>query len=212
MASVYKRKRDRGRKGSYWYIDYRDENGKQRTTKGCVDKSATEAMANKLESDVALRKRGLIDPKAEAYRDHETRPTGVHLAEWHKNMLDSGKTSQHANQFLERAQKLVAIIRGAAVADLERGRRPAALAEAAAYLASVMKVARLSDLTSEAIQSGLAVLRDSGKSNQTVNHYRAALRAFVLWCWSKGRLRDNPMRGVSGFRNRPGITSRLWFA
>ena len=66
-------------------------------------------------------------------------------------------------------------------------------------LADALAAARLSDLIPERIQAALAVLRDAGKSNQTVNHYRAALRAFVRWAGDKGRIRDNPMRGVSGF-------------
>ena len=66
-------------------------------------------------------------------------------------------------------------------------------------LAEALTAARLSDLTPERIQSSLAALRDAGKSNQTVNHYRAALRAFVRWLADKGRLRGNPMRGVKGF-------------
>ena len=76
MASVFKRTRDRQRKGASWYIAYADENGIRRTVKGCPDKAATEAMARKLESEAELRRRGVIDPKADAYATHEARPSG----------------------------------------------------------------------------------------------------------------------------------------
>ncbi len=122
-----------------------------------------------------------------------------HLADWHRDMLARGKTPRHADQYHERAGKLVALVRGSRLNDLEPGRKPEALDRAAALLSGVLKSARLSDLTSERIQSALALLRDAGKSHQTVNHYRAALRAFVRWAWDRGRLRDNPMRGVAGF-------------
>jgi integrase len=36
-------------------------------------------------------------------------------------------------------------------------------------------------------------LLDFGRSNQTANHYRAALRAFLRWARKRGRIRDNPM-------------------
>jgi integrase len=45
----------------------------------------------------------------------------------------------------------------------------------------------------------LARLRDGGKSHQTVNHHRAAVRAFVRWACDTDRLRDDPTRGVKGF-------------
>jgi integrase len=62
-----------------------------------------------------------------------------------------------------------------------------------------MESARLSDLVPERVQGALNLLRDAGYSNQTANHYRAALRAFVRWCDDTGRTRDNPTRGVKGF-------------
>jgi integrase len=114
-------------------------------------------------------------------------------------MLARGKTARHADEYRERAEKLVAIILGARLSDLEPGRKPEALQRAARKLADALASARLSDLTAERIQAALAALRDAGKANQTVNHYRAALRAFVRWAWDRGRLRDNPMRGVAGY-------------
>ena len=56
MSSVYKKARDRKRPGASWYIAYADENGVRRTVKGCPDKTATEAMARKLESEADLRR------------------------------------------------------------------------------------------------------------------------------------------------------------
>ncbi len=114
-------------------------------------------------------------------------------------MLARGKPAKHADQFLERAGKLSALVRGIRLADIDPGRKTEAQARAARILADTLASARLSDLAPERIQAALARLRDAGKSHQTLNHYRAALRAFARWAGDKGRLRDDPMRGVKGF-------------
>jgi integrase len=114
-------------------------------------------------------------------------------------MLARGKTVRHADQYRERAGKIAALLRGARLVDIEPGRKPEALERAARKLTDNLTAARLSDLATERIQSALAALRGAGKANQTVNDYRAALRAFCRWAWDTGRVRDNPMRGVKGF-------------
>ncbi len=57
MASVFKKSRDRNRKGASWYIAYHDGT-RRRTVKGYTDKAATEALARKLETDADLRRAG----------------------------------------------------------------------------------------------------------------------------------------------------------
>ena len=55
------------------------------------------------------------------------------------------------------------------------------------------------DLTTERVQEAIATLRDSGRSLQTCNHYRACIRAFGRWAWKNGRLRDAPLLNLDGF-------------
>ena len=90
----------------------------------------------------------------------------------------------------------MALICGAPIGDLEVGRSVSALERAATSLEAVLSRAHFGDLSSESIQGSLAVLRDFGKSHQTVNHYRAALRAFLRWARDRNRIRDNPLVGV----------------
>ncbi len=59
--------------------------------------------------------------------------------------------------------------------------------------------ARLSDVATERVQAALATLRDSGRSAQTCNHYRAGIRAFARWTRRTGRLREYPLEGLTGF-------------
>jgi integrase len=199
MASVFKRASEKRRKGSPWWIAYQDVSGKRRTVRGCTDKSATERMAAKLEEDIALRKAGLIDVDADEVRQHESQSLADHIDEWFRDIMAKGKTPKHAQQYRDRASKLVAIIQGASVAELEPGRFKEATAKADSILAEALGSARFSDLKPERIQAALAVLRDSGKALQTLGHYRAAIRSFSRWAIDKGRILKNPMRGVTGF-------------
>src|SRR5262245_5207329 len=185
--------------GRVWYYRYTDADGLKRERKGCADRRETERRAGEPEADAARVKAGLIDPKALGYRHHEARALADHLADWRRDVLARGKTPKHADLYHERAGKLAALVRGARLAEIDPGRKPEAQERAARVLADALAAARLSDLAPDRIQSALARLREAGKSNQTVNHYRAALRAFARWAWDNARLRDNPMRGVKGF-------------
>ena len=65
MASIHKRTRDKGKKNKPYYIQYFDHEGKRQTAKGFTDKGLTEQLAAKLENEVLLRRRGMIDPAQE---------------------------------------------------------------------------------------------------------------------------------------------------
>src|SRR6516164_992370 len=103
MASVFKKTRDKANKLASWYIAYQDEDGRRRTVKGCPDKAATEAMARKLESDADLRRRGVVDPKAEAYAAHEAKPLADHLDAWGESLKAEGATPKYVELVLGRA-------------------------------------------------------------------------------------------------------------
>jgi integrase/recombinase XerD len=62
MASIYRRTRDKGKKNRPYVIQYFDHDGKRRIAKGFTDKGLTEQLAAKLENEVLLRERGMIDP------------------------------------------------------------------------------------------------------------------------------------------------------
>ena len=194
MATVFK---TAGR--AKYVIQYFDENGRRRKATGATDKAVSERIAHDLENNVALRKQGLIDPKAESFRDHEAKPQAHHLDAWHRDMLAKGKTPKHADLSRDRAAKLIAMVKGVSLDKLVPGRKADAMGEAAKLLASTLEQARFNNLTSETIQSALARLRDEGRSAQTANHFRAAIRAFLKWCHKRGRVRTVSSDGVGGF-------------
>ena len=68
MASVYKRDSERHKKNAPYYVAFTDHEGKRRNRKGFTDRGLTEQLGAKLENEVMLRRRGLIDPVQETPR------------------------------------------------------------------------------------------------------------------------------------------------
>jgi integrase len=163
------------KRGRNWYYRYIGPDGRRLERKGCPDKRVTEGLAAQAEAEAAKVRAGLVDPKAEAYRRHEARPLAEHLSEWRAGMLAKGRKAKHAALYHNRVAQLL----------------------------SLAKAVRLCDLQPSRIQTALGTLQDEGLSAQTANHYRAAVRAFVRWARADGRLRDDPMAGVTGY-NAPG--------
>jgi len=201
MASVFKRKRDRQRKNASWFIAYSDENGVRRTVKGCPDKAATEGIARKLETDAQERRRGVIDSKAESYRDHAARPLSDHLADWVNALEAKGATPKHVELFAGRARRVVALLLGAKLADIEpaKNAKRVDIPKAEAKLTEWVGTARLPDLTADRVQGALATLRYEGRALATCNHHRAAIKAFSRWCCDARRAKEDSLRGVTGF-------------
>jgi integrase len=160
-----------------------------------------------LENRVALRREGLIDPKAEVYRNHEARPLSEHLDAWRDNLLHGGCTLKHADQTADQVRRLVAVMFGARPDDIdgrtlkgdgEVAKRDRQLQAREAIGRLVMK-ARLSDIAAERVQAALATFRHSGRSAETCNHYRTAVRTFARWCKRTGRLRESPLDDLAGY-------------
>jgi hypothetical protein len=165
MASIFKKARDRKRPGASWFIAYVNEYGRRVMVKGCPDKAATEALARKLESEAELRRRGVIDPRTDAYATHEARPLTDHLADFHAYLIGKGSTPQHANLTRNRVARLI---------DLSR-------------------VRRISELVPSRVQAALNTIRDEGVSLRSVHHYTRAAKAFSRWLWRDGRAREDAL-------------------
>jgi integrase len=193
MASLRKR-------GSVWYYRYVDSDGVKRSVKGCSDKRATEELARDAESQAAKIRAGLVDAKDLARRDHQARPLSEHLTAWRDAMLNQGHTPKHADQSADRVRRLIAVMFGARPDEIDgktmsRPRQE----QARAVIGRLVAKAKLSDVATERVQAALATFRDSGRSAQTCNHYRACARAFARWAWKTGRLRENPLVGLTGY-------------
>jgi integrase len=193
MASLRKR-------GRVWYFRYTDADGVNRSRKGCTDRRVTEELARAAEAEAAKIRAGLVDAKDLARRDHKTRPLSEHLTAWREAMLNQGHTPKHADQSADRVRRLVAVMSGARPNDIDgktmsRSRQ----AEARDTIDRLLAKAKLSDISTEQVQAAIATFRDSGRSDQTCNHYRACARALARWAWKTGRLQDNPLVGLTGY-------------
>src|SRR5262249_24681477 len=114
MASVFKPE------GAKKYtILYFDENGRRRKKAGTTDKAVSERIARDIENRVALRREGLVDSKADSYRDHEARPLPDHLAAWRESLEAKGATPKHIDLFTGRARRVVALLLGARLSEIE---------------------------------------------------------------------------------------------
>ena len=172
MASIYKKSRDKGRKGACWYISYVDHNGRRRTKKGFTDKGLTEQLAAKLENEVMLRKRGLIDAEAE------------NLANQRKALL-SDVLPLFEESISENTQKHIRLIMG----RVER------VVEGCGF-------ETLGDINCERVEVFMKKFRKQEEiGHRTYNHYIEAIEQFCLWCIRTKRLAANPMAGARKLNN-----------
>ena len=68
--------------------------------------------ARDLENRLALKRAGIISGEDEKIRDEGTRPLADHLADWRKDLMAKGKTGKHADQYSDRAGKVIAMVEG----------------------------------------------------------------------------------------------------
>jgi integrase len=143
---------------------------------------------------------GDLDPRDIALRNNSARSLAAHLAEWFKALNAKGSTPKHAKLFSDRAARVVALLMGAELAAIEPGKTTKAnIARAETALAKWVESASLSDLTADRVQAALATLKGQGRSLATCNHHRSAIRAFSRWCFNTHRIREDALRGVTGF-------------
>src|SRR5262249_39651875 len=154
-------------------------------------------IAREIENRVVLRREGVVDPKAEAYRDHGARPMSEHLDAYADHLAHRGRTREHITLTISRIRRVVALFRGAPLEEIEPKNSSAdELDRAASRLTFWTAPARLLNLTVEHVQSALATLRESGRSLATCNHHATAICGFAKWCHDTHRLREHPLRGI----------------
>ena len=167
MPSIYKRSQDKGKKNKPWLIEYVDHEGKRAYAKGFTDKGLTEQLAAKLENEVMLRKRGMIDPAQERLLAIKQSPIADHLAAFDRSLENT--TPKHRKLTMTRVRRLVEASGAKALADLEAERIEETLKE----------LRRAEDL-----------------GNRTYNHYLQAIDEFGKWLVATKRLPSNPVAGI----------------
>jgi len=167
MASIYKRKQDKSNKRTCWYIGYTDHNGKRKTSKGFSDKKETERLAAKLEHDVMLRKRGIIDPEQENQAKKRTASLAKHLQAFEKSL--SMATGLHVKKTISRVRRIIN----------EAGMETPA------------------DINIESVGAVLQkMLEENEIGHKTYNHYLSSMQQFCSWMVPK-RMTINPLLGMN---------------
>lgn len=202
MASVFKPK------GSdKYHVMWTSEDGRRRKKVAYTDRRESERLAAKLQERVHKIRDGLIDPREEKYRDHLARPLVEHLGDWIKDLEARGNSEVHVEQFTARVRRAVAVVMGAKPSEIDPPptAKRAEVPKFAAALTRWTAKARLFDLDVERAQDALATIKAEGRSSATCNHYKTALVSFSLWLYNTRRLRENPLRGLKGFKARADI-------
>ena len=177
MATVFKR---RG-KGN-WKIQWFDARGVRREKSSrTTDKRRAQALADKLESDVMLRREGIIDPSADQLSKQRARPLAEHVSDYLEDLRDEGCSPRHIQTVKARLNRAIADIAAQRLTDLEPDlvkRHLRALGE--------RPVKQLPN----------SKAKDRNIGPRTVNGVRSAILAFLNWAVKTERLPRNPCMHV----------------
>lgn len=167
MASIFKRGRDKARKLAPYTIAYTDHNGKRRMTKGFTDKSLSEQLAAKIENEVLLRKRGMIDPEVERRSVIRNRPIKEHLESFEKTLVDTAPKYKKNTMY-----RIRRIVEGCGFKSVDA-------------------------IDAEQVQAFLQKIREEESlSPRTFNHYLQAMNHLCNWLVGTKRLLSNPLVGL----------------
>ena len=172
--------------------------------KTALDEGMAEWLARELGRRITCRWSGPVDaePVHVPSPDHEARPIEDHLTDWKRSLETGGSTRKHIELFSSRARRVVALLLGAPLQEIEPAKNATRvdLAKAGASLSRWIEPGRLSHLTAEAVVRAVAALRKAGRSAQTCNRHRAAIRAFSKWAKATGLIAEDRLRTVKGLK------------
>ena len=155
-----------------WVAQWHDHSGKRmfRST-GTTDRAAAERILTKYVADAALRREGVIDPRADAFAVEERRPLADHIAEWESHLHSKGVTAKQVGHVKKRVEAIV----------------------------SKLVATRISELTPSGVQGAIGELHVAGKGLQTCQHYLRAIKQFSRWLERDGRVRHDALAHLTGF-------------
>jgi len=155
-----------------WVAQWYDYAGKRmfRST-GTTDRAAAERILAKYVADAALRREGVVDPRADSFAIAERRPLADHVADWRAHLTAKGVTAKQVAQVAKRVETLT----------------------------EKLDAKRLSDLVASKVQTAIGELHTAGKSLQTCQHYLRAIKQLSRWLERDGRVRDDSLAHLTGF-------------
>ena len=161
MASVFKR----NGKGNY-LVSYFDHSGRRREKSSrTTDKRSAERIAAKLESDAALRREGVVDPRQDRFIANERIPLAKHIEAYLDHCEHVGESPKYLAEKRRHLGRLCA--------------------EPGAH--------RMSDLTVDLVEKCLRSIKDDGLSARTINYCRQIAVAFINWAVRTDRIEANAL-------------------
>jgi len=167
MGSVYRRKK--AKRGSLYYIKYRDHTGKWVHEAAYTDKQASAQLLAKRERMVARQEQGLEDP----FKEHRRMPLSEHVDDFETHLKARGCTHRYVRSTKGRLLKALAGM-GATFPDDMSGHKAERF------------VLSLRDGTE----------KKAGLSAKGSNNYVANLKQFGNWGVERGRWATNPFKGL----------------
>jgi len=107
------------KRSEYWYIRYKDEDGRWREKKAFKDKVATEQFKAQIDRKMELADAGIID-RFEADRKRALRE---HLSDFQRSIVNNGNTEEYARLTYNRAKAIIEGCKFAYIGDV----KPAAI-------------------------------------------------------------------------------------
>jgi hypothetical protein len=137
-----------------------DESGKRRKAPtGCHDKATAQQVADKLQLETALRRRGIIDPAAERFAREARRPVAEHVAEYEASLTARGRETRYVAETCGRLRRVL----------------------------DLCGTAGIRDLAPATVESALQSIRDAGAGLETLNSYLRSVKSFCRWLWLEKR-------------------------
>ena len=167
MASVFKRggKKAKG----YYYASWTDHSGKrQAKCTRTTDKGTAERIANKYETDAALRRDGVIDPALDAIGKESQRMIEAHLTDYESKMRAANRTAEHVT-------RTIGFVR--------------IISEWAGFSIAT-------DIAADAVNRYAGKLRDDGRSSRTIQAHLTAIKGFTKWLSENHKLPRDPLASV----------------
>jgi integrase len=174
MASVFKLGRDKKKRHAVWYFEYQDHKGKKRMRKGFTDKSLTEQLAVKMETNARLRRMGYIDDNQAEFAESKDSAVSKHIDDFERSLSNRKNTSKHVNLTIGRVRRIV----------------------------TSCGFETLGQITADAVEDFLVKLRvEEDFGHRTYNHYLQAMEGFCNWLVKKRRIEGNPVLGIERLNN-----------
>ena len=178
MPGVFKRKRDRSRKGAAWGIWWHD--GHRRCYGvGFADREQSLILARRREDECMKRALGLVDPAAERLAESAARTLSEHAADYIGRLAAKGGTRRHlaeTRSYIDR-------------------------------VSTALGWTRLRDIDSTALQEHISMIRRRDVlSSRTVNAYIVAWRGLGRWLVAQHRWPHDPLASL--VRAREGADRR----